>query len=76
VNLSGFSRWFWMLLSIPAGGFCGFIAGYYICLGVLLVFGMGHSHNDMYTVLYGGVLGVPIGAVAFPLYIYRRTKSR
>ncbi len=76
VGRNGFSRGFWIILSIPAGAFGGFITGYYVCLGILLIFGMGHSHNDMYTVLDGGVIGLPIGAVAFPLYMYRRGRTR
>lgn len=76
MSRNGFSRGFWIILSIPAGAFGGFIGGYYVCLGILLLFGMGSSHNDMYMVLDAGVIGMPIGAVAFPLHLYRRGRSR
>lgn len=76
VNRNGFSRWFWLILSIPAGFFFGFIGSYYVCLGILLLLGKGQSRNDLDTILDAGVVGALIGAAVFPIYIYRRKKEQ
>jgi glycerol uptake facilitator-like aquaporin len=56
-----------IIAAIPAGGFGGFLCGYYLCLGILMILGMGNSHNDMFTVVAAGMLGVAVGALLLPL---------
>ena len=68
-------RWLGVVVAIPAGGFCGFIFGYYLCLGFLLLQGKGTSHNDMFTVVAAGGLGVPFGALLLPFCVWFFTRQ-
>ena len=49
-------RWLAVAGAIPVGAFCGFLCGYYLCLGILSLQGKGNSHDDVYTVLGAGGL--------------------
>jgi hypothetical protein len=71
-----FSRWLWILGAVPAGGIVGFFSGYYLAAIILEVQGMGNSHNDIYTVLGSGALGMIIGAVLLPIIAWAWTRRR
>ena len=49
-------RWVWALAALPAGGIIGFFGGYYLSLGILLLQGQGTSHNDMFAVVFSGMV--------------------
>jgi hypothetical protein len=69
-------RWLGVLVAIPTGAFIGFLAAYYVCLGVLYLQGKGHSHNDMFTVVTAGMLGLPAGALLLPFFVWLFTRVR
>jgi hypothetical protein len=50
-----------LLSAIPAGAFSGFLLGYYLWLGILLLIGEGKSHDDIYACLGAAVVGATIG---------------
>jgi hypothetical protein len=68
-------RWLMIVAAIPAGGFGGFLCGYYLCLGILMLLGMGNSHNDMFTVVAAGMLGVAVGALLLPVCVWFFTRQ-
>lgn len=72
----GFSKWLWILGALPAGGIVGFFCGYYLACAILVLQGMGNSHNDMYTVVYSGALGMIGGAVVLPIIAWAYTRRR
>lgn len=72
----GLVRWLGVVVAIPAGGFVGFLAAYYLCLGVLYLLGKGNSHNDMFTVVAAGMLGLPVGALLLPFCAWFITRER
>lgn len=72
----GFSRWLWILGAVPAGGIVGFFCGYYLAGAILLIQGKGSSHDDMYTVVGSGALGMIIGAVLLPIIAWAYTRRR
>ncbi len=47
-----------------------------MCSCALDVADKGTSHNNLDIRVGGGVVGMAIGALAFPLFMYRRTRSR
>jgi hypothetical protein len=67
-------RWFMIVAATPAGGFGGFLFGYYLCLGILLLQGMENSHNDLFTDFAAGMLGVAVGALLLPLCVWFFTR--
>ncbi|MEJ0089930.1 MAG: hypothetical protein WDM80_09330 [Limisphaerales bacterium] len=75
MNGKAIIRWLAVSVAIPVGGFCGFIAGYYSCLGILSLQSMGNSHDDIYTVLGAGGLGMLIGAFLIPFCIWYFTRQ-
>jgi hypothetical protein len=72
----GFWRWFWVLAAAPAGAAAGFICGYYLAYGILVVQGMGNSHNDMYACVFSGALGMLVGALLLPIIAWVLTRGR
>ena len=64
------------ILSIFGGAFVGMVVGWLATSCVLLMMGMGHSHDDMFTVAAGTILGAPIGAVVLPSAMWWRTRRR
>jgi len=69
-------RWVWALAALPAGGIIGFFGGYYLSLGILLLQGRGNSHNDMFTVVFSGMVGALVGAVLLPVVAWLATRKR
>ena len=74
----GESRWFWVVAALPVGLILGFFCGYYASLGILLLQGKGNSHNDMFTMVFGGVLGAAVGAVLLPVltWLFKRNRTK
>ena len=64
------------IVSIFGGAILGMVAGWLATSGVLLMLGMGHSHNDLFTVAAGTILGAPVGAVVLPFAMWWRTRRR
>lgn len=64
------------VILIFGGAFLGMVLGWIATSCVLLLMGMGHSHNDMFTVFAGAILGAPVGAVMLPLAAWWRGKRR
>lgn len=76
MNPRGFLRWIGVVVAIPAGGFFGFVSGYYVCFGILYLQGKGNSHNDLFTVVAAGMLGLALGAVLCPFGAWFLTRER
>jgi hypothetical protein len=72
----GFSKWLWIVGAVPAGGIVGFFCGYYLAYAILVAQGMGNSHNDMYTVVFSGALGMLVGAVLLPIIAWAYARRR
>ncbi|MFA6544748.1 MAG: hypothetical protein WCS99_10005 [Limisphaerales bacterium] len=68
-------RWLMIVAAIPAGGVGGYFCGCYLCLGILKLQGMGNSHNDMFTVVAAGMLGVAIGSLLLPACVWFFTRQ-
>lgn len=69
-------RWVWALAALPAGGIIGFFGGYYLSLGILLLQGQGTSHNDMFAVVFSGMVRALVGAMLLPLVAWFATHKR
>jgi hypothetical protein len=69
-------RWLAIAFAFPAGGFCGFVGGYYLCYAILWLQGRGNSHADMLDLVVSALLGVPLGAVLVPLAVWLFTRRR
>ena len=54
----------------------GFFCGYYLGYAILGLLGRGHSHDDMYTLVDAGVLGMLAGALLFPAIAWASTRRR
>jgi hypothetical protein len=76
MKLKRASRWVCVVAALPAGVVLGFFSGYYLSLGILLLQGKGHSHDDIITVVGSGVLGAAIGALLFPVLVWFLTRAR
>lgn len=76
MNSRNVLRWLGVAIAIPAGGFFGFISGYYMCLGILHLQNKGNSHNDVYTVVAAGGLGLVLGALFLPFCVWSSSRER
>ena len=72
------SRWFWVVAAFPVGGFVGYTCGFYLAFGILSLQGKGNSHNDMFTIVFSGVLGAGLGAVLLSVltWFFRRNRPK
>jgi len=56
-----------IVASVPLGGFVGGYCGSGICYLFLRMAGRGRSHNDLIPFAAAGILGMVVGAIAFPI---------
>ena len=74
MNVKRIMRWSLVAIAVPVGAVLGYYVGAFLCLGVLTLQNRGDSHNDMYTIIAIGILGVILGMVFLPFWVSRFTR--
>lgn len=63
-------------MALPVGILLGALAGSATCVAILHAQGMGHSHNDMFTIALSQLAGAVAGAVLLPVLAWRLAEKR
>ena len=64
-----------MVVAVPTGLAAGALIGGWICFTTLRFYGMGQSHNDIFTLFVAQVLGALLGSVSLPIVVLRVTRQ-
>jgi integral membrane sensor domain MASE1 len=70
------SHWIAAIIAVPFGVLLGGVSGSVICFAILRAQGMGHSHNDMFTIFSAQVSGAIAGLLLLPPLAWHLEKRR
>ena len=59
------------MIALPIGALLGGLTGSTMCVAILHAQGLGHSHNDMFTIAFAQLGGAATGALLLPALAWK-----